>query len=51
MKMKLAELLTALAQEAGMNTFETLDESRKSYDIGGILLRSATFYNDAEEKL
>ncbi len=42
--------ITALAQEAGMSTFETLDESRKSYDIGGVL-RSATSYDDAEEEL
>ena len=32
--------ITDLAQKAGMTSFETLDESRKSYDLGGAL-RSA----------
>jgi monoamine oxidase len=42
--------ITTLAQQAGMNTFETVDDSRKSYDIGGVL-RSATTYNNAEAEL
>jgi monoamine oxidase len=42
--------ITTLAQEAGMSTFQTVDESRKSYDIGGVL-RSAASYDDAEDEL
>lgn len=42
--------ITTLAEQAGMQTFETLDESRKSYDIGGVL-RSTTTYDNAEEEL
>jgi monoamine oxidase len=42
--------ITDLAQLAEMNTFETIDDSRKSYDIGGIL-RSATSYDNAEDEL
>lgn len=42
--------ITSLAEQAGMNTFETIDENRKSYDLGGIS-RSATSYNDAEDEL
>lgn len=42
--------VTALAQESGMNTFHTIDESRKSYDIGGVL-RNTTAYNNAEDEL
>lgn len=42
--------ITSLAQQAGMNTFETIDESRKSYDIGGTLRTTAT-YDNAEEEL
>ncbi|NOT37019.1 MAG: NAD(P)-binding protein [Saprospiraceae bacterium] len=42
--------ITALAQEAGMNTFETVDENRKSYDAGG-LLRTPMSYDEAEEEL
>ena len=42
--------ITSLAQQAGMNTFETIDESRKSYDLGGAL-RSTTIYDDAEDEL
>jgi monoamine oxidase len=42
--------ITTLAQQAGMNTFETVDESRKSYDVGGIL-RSETTYDNAETEL
>lgn len=42
--------ITDLAQQAGMDTFYTEDESRKSYDISGIL-RSASTYDDAEEEL
>lgn len=42
--------ITTLAQQAGMNTFETVDESRKSYDIGGTL-RAATTYDNAEDEL
>lgn len=40
--------ITTLAQQAGMETFETIDESRKSYDLGGTL-RSATTYQNAED--
>jgi len=39
--------ITTLAQQAGMNTAFTDDDSRKSYDIGGVL-RSATTYDNAE---
>jgi hypothetical protein len=39
-----------LAAQAGMNTFETVDESRVSYDIGGVL-RSATTYDNTETEL
>lgn len=42
--------ITTLAQQAGMNTFATIDESRKSYDIGGVL-RSASSYDKAEDEL
>lgn len=42
--------ITSLAQQAGMNTFETIDESRKSYDIGGTLRTTAT-YDNAEDEL
>lgn len=42
--------ITSLAQQAGMNTFETVDTNRKSYDIGGVL-RSATVYDNAEDEL
>lgn len=41
--------ITALAQEAGMQTFFTDDESRKSYDVGGVL-RSTTTYDSAEDE-
>jgi monoamine oxidase len=39
--------ITTLAQQAGMQTFETVDDSRKSYDIGGIL-RSNTVFDNTE---
>lgn len=42
--------ISTLAQQAGMNTFETIDESRKSYDLGGVL-RNATTYDNAEDEL
>lgn len=42
--------ITTLAQEAGMNSFHTVDESRKSYDIGG-LARTAANYDAAEDEL
>jgi monoamine oxidase len=42
--------ITTLAGQAGMNTAYTDDDSRKSYDIGGVL-RSATDYNNAEAEL
>lgn len=42
--------ITALAQKAGMNTYQTIDESRKSFDIGGVL-RSTTTYDNAEDEL
>ncbi len=41
--------ITDLAQQAGMNTFETLDESRKCYDIGGIL-RNEVSYQEVEDE-
>lgn len=43
--------ITTLAQEAGMTTFETIDDqSGACYDIGGIL-RNATTYENAETEL
>jgi monoamine oxidase len=42
--------ITTLAQQAGMGTFETVDESRKSYDVGGVL-RSSVEYDAAEDEL
>jgi len=43
--------ITSLAQQAGMETFETVDDqSKKSYDIGGVL-RSAATYQNAEDEL
>ena len=42
--------ITSLAQQAGMNTFETIDESRKSYDLGGTL-RTTSTYDNAEDEL
>ncbi|MBK8346823.1 MAG: FAD-dependent oxidoreductase [Saprospiraceae bacterium] len=42
--------ITSLAQQAGMKTFQTLDDSRKSYDTGGVL-RSTSSYNTAEDEL
>jgi monoamine oxidase len=42
--------ITDLAQKAGMTTFQTIDESRKSYDVGGVL-RSSTAYDNAETQL
>jgi monoamine oxidase len=42
--------ITALAQQAGMNTAFTDDDSRKSYDIGGVL-RSVTTFDNAEDEL
>ncbi len=42
--------ITTLAQQAGMTSAFTDDESRKSYDIGGIL-RNPTIYNTAEDEL
>ena len=43
--------LTALAADAGMNLFTTIDDQRKkNYDIGGIL-RSETTYQNAEDEL
>ena len=42
--------ITTLAQQAGMNTAFTDDDSRKSYDIGGVL-RTATTYDNAETQL
>lgn len=43
--------ITTLAQQAGMNTFETVDDqSDACYDIGGIL-RNATAYDNAETEL
>ncbi len=42
--------ITNLAQQAGMETFYTNDESIKSYDLGGILRNDAT-YQSAEDEL
>lgn len=42
--------ITTLAQQAGMETFYTNDESIESYDIGGIL-RSDSTYSNAEDEL
>jgi monoamine oxidase len=42
--------ITALAQQAGMNTAFTDDASRKSYDIGGVL-RSVSTFDNAEDEL
>lgn len=42
--------ITSLAQQAGMTTFFTDDDSRISYDIGGVE-RSATTYDNAETEL
>ena len=42
--------ITELAQQAGMNLFHTDDDSRKSYDVGGVL-RDASSYNNAEDEL
>lgn len=43
--------ITSLAQQAGMETFETVDDqSERSYDIGGVL-RSAVTYQNAEDEL
>jgi len=41
--------ITTLAEQAGMRTFETLDEHRISYDLGGIR-RSAAVYDQEESK-
>jgi monoamine oxidase len=43
--------ISSLAQQAGMNTFETIDDqSEACYDIGGVL-RSAASYENAETEL
>lgn len=42
--------ITDLAAEAGMTSFFTDDDSRKSYDIGGIV-RSSAIYDEAEDNL
>ncbi len=43
--------ITILAQKAGMNTFETIDDQADAcYDIGGIL-RNSTSYDNAETEL
>jgi monoamine oxidase len=42
--------ITDLAQKAGMATFETVEENRKSYDIGRVV-RSSTVYDAAETEL
>lgn len=41
--------ITDLAKEAGMTTFETVDKSRKSYDIGGVLRNSELYQNSEDE--
>jgi monoamine oxidase len=40
--------ITELAQKAGMNTFHTVDENHKSYDLGGVLRSNAVY--DANEE-
>lgn len=45
-----ANPITMLAAQAGMDTFETVDEIRVSYDIGGVL-RSAATYDNTETEL
>lgn len=42
--------VTTIAKQAGMNTYQTIDDSRKSFDIGGVL-RNATTYDNAEDEL
>jgi len=43
--------ITSLAQQAGMNTFETIDDQADaSYDIGGVL-RNSSVYQNAEDEL
>ncbi|HNI43933.1 MAG: FAD-dependent oxidoreductase [Chitinophagales bacterium] len=42
--------ITDLAEEANMTSFFTDDDSRKSYDIGGVV-RSAAIYDEAEDNL
>lgn len=42
--------ITTLAKEAGMETYHTIDENRKSYDIGGTA-RNAGIYDNAEDEL
>lgn len=42
--------ITTLAQQAGMTTFETVDQNRKSFDIGGVL-RNPSQYDTAEDEL
>lgn len=42
--------ITDLAQKAGVGTFYTMDESRKSYDLGGVA-RAASVYDDTEDAL
>lgn len=42
--------ITTLAQQAGMTTFPSIDENRKSYDLGGVV-RSAATYDKAETEL
>lgn len=41
--------ITGLAQQAGIS-FHTLDQSRKSYDLGGVL-RADSLYGDTEDEL
>lgn len=41
--------ITDLAQKAGMTSYETLDTSRKSYDIGGVLRNDALYQNTEDE--
>lgn len=41
--------ITDLAQKAGMTSYETLDASRKSYDIGGVLRNDALYQNTEDE--
>lgn len=42
--------ITDLAQKAGMTTFHTDDDNRKSFDIGGVV-RSSSTYDNAETQL
>ena len=46
--MALMQSITNLTQQSGMTTFETMDESRISFDLGG--LKEMFEYDDVEEE-